>query len=583
MWTRLEFASAAAPGPSPDRADIALFVGAVTRRRDASAQPTVLPASLTSWWDETQGWWQRERRAGQPRHDREHLLNLPVPLTGWSEFEALFEIDRAVHGAAGLRVACPLAAAVRAFFAAGGRRCYVVRCGDALAYAEANRPRFFDNPLLKNTPLPESALPDGAILLEASQLHADRAAARVSMLPGLIGTSESVVSTSRFTDTHWADWQGVQWVFGLNDVSMLLLPDLVEAFAVPTVEPPAEIRTGAPLEVFSPCVPAPDEPPTTRLRLLSAPALDELGFQAWRLAIAHALAVLGGVTPAMQRRDVQLIAALPLPIDQVARTLTLQPRADASADIQAWLAPLLNVPADGDDYEGGDLRHQQLQLVWPWLHGPRSDDMAQLIEPPDGAFAGALAAQTLRVGAFRSVALTPAVGVIDSLPQWTEHNAQVDMMLAGEIKPRAMLDFLTLCLPHRSGSRGGFEWVSDRTTAQDPVMRIGAVRRLIAQVMRHARRVGDDFVHEPSNEATWFRLKAALDALGERIKRAGALDDSAGDGWQVICDRRSMTQADMDAGRLIAQINLRPALPIERIVITLTLRDGGISTLSEAA
>jgi len=101
--------------------------------------------------------------------------------------------------------------------------------------------------------------------------------------------------------------------------------------------------------------------------------------------------------------------------------------------------------------------------------------------------------------------------------------------------------------------------------------------------MRHARRVGDDFVHEPSNEATWFRLKAALDALGERIKRAGALDDSAGDGWQVICDRRSMTQADMDAGRLIAQINLRPALPIERIVITLTLRDGGISTLSEAA
>jgi uncharacterized protein len=583
MRTRRDCARAAAPGASPDRADIALFVGAVTRRRDASAQPTALPASLATWWDETQGWWQRERRAGQPRHDREHLLNLPVPLTGWSEFEALFELDRAVRGAAGLRVACPLAAAVRAFFAAGGRRCYVVRCGDALAYAETNRPRFFDNPLLHNTPLPVSAVPGGDVLLEVNQLHADRAAARVSILPGLRGTSQAVVSSTKLTGSHWADWQGVQWVFGLNDISMLLLPDLVEAFAVPTVEPPAEIRTGAPLEVFSPCVDAPEEPSTTRLRLLSAPALDALGFQAWRLAIAHALGLLGGVTPTMQRRDVQLIAALPLPIDQVARSLTLQPQADASADIQAWLAPLLDVPADGNDDEGGDLRHHQLQLVWPWLHGQRSEDMAQLIEPPEGAFAGALAAQTLRAGAFRSVALTPAVGVIGSLPKWTERNAQVEMLLAGEIKPRAIHDFLTLCLPHRSGSRGGFEWVSDRTTAQDPVMRIGAVRRLIAQVMRHARRVGDDFVHEPSNEATWFRLKAALDALGERIKRAGALNDSAGDGWQVVCDRRSMMQADIDAGRLIAQINLRPALPIERIVVTLTLRDGGISTLSEAA
>jgi hypothetical protein len=343
------------------------------------------------------------------------------------------------------------------------------------------------------------------------------------------------------------------------------------------------MRSGAPPETFTPCVAEPDAPPTTRLRLLAAPAIDRPGFTAWRTAVAHALALLQGASPASQRRDVQLIAALPLPVDEIASTLTLQPRVGASARVEDWLAHWLSVAADGDDSNGGDLRHYQLQLTWPWLRTLRSDDLPQLIEPPDGAFAGALAAQTLRSGAFRSVALTTAAGVIDTLPPWTERDAQRELVLSGEIQPRAVNDFLTLCLPRRSGTRGSFEWVSDRTTAQDPVLRIGAVRRLLAQVMRHARRVGDDFVHEPSNEATWFRVRAALDVLGERIKRAGAIDDSAGDGWQVICDRRSMLQADLDAGRLIAQIQLRPALPIDRIVITLTLRDGGATAMLEAA
>lgn len=585
MWTRLEFTAAAAPGPSPDRADVALFVGAVTRLRDAQSRPGPLPATLVTWWDQTQGWWQRERRAGQPRHDREQLLNLPVPITGWSEFEALFVVDRAVSGPAGslteLRVACPLAAAVRAFFAAGGRRCYVVRTGDALPYADPARTRFDGNPLLQSTPLP--AVPGGATLLETTEPDAERAAARVSLLPGLRGVSQAVTSVSTQTASHWAEWQGAQWVFGLPEVSMLLLPDLPEAFAVPPLVPPPELRSGAPLEAFAPCVPEPTAPSTTRLRLLAAPALDELGFTAWRTAVAHALALLTGASPAAQRRDVQLIAALPLPRDELASTLTLQPRVGASARVEDWLAPWLSVSADGDDSVGSDLRHTQLQLTWPWLRTQRSDDLPQLIEPPDGACAGALAAQTLRAGAFRSFALTAAVGVIDTVPAWTEHDAQRELLLPGEIAPRAVNDFLTLCLPRRSGTRGRFEWASDRTTAQDPVLRIGAVCRLVAQVMRHARRVGDDFVHEPSNEATWFRVRVALDALGERIRRAGALDDSAGDGWQVVCDRRSMLQADLDAGRLIAQISLRPALPIERIVVTLTLRDGGAQALAEAA
>ncbi len=561
MWTRLEFADSAPPTAPVERADVALFVGCATRRRDGAGRPLPLPASLPRWWDEAMGLRTEQQRPGQPPHEREALLNLPVPLAGWGDFEALFETDRPVLGAAGLRVATPMAAALRAFFASGGRRCHVVVVGPALPYADGGRPRFDSHPLLQPS------------------------AERVSLLPGLRPVTGGVVSISTAIGTHWAEWQGLEWAHGLPEVAMVLLPDLAEAFGLQPPEPSPEVRSGVPLEVFAACTPAAAEPPTTRLRLLPAPAHDEAGFTAWRRAVAHALALLRGPSPAVQRRDVQLIAALPLAEAPLATTLGLMPRRDAGggARVDDWLAAWLATPADGDDTDGTDAHHDQLQLCWPWLRTIRSDDLPQLIEPPDGAFAGALAAQTLRAGAFRSVALQRAPGVIDTLPAWTEHDARQAVRWPGDPIDRPVREALTLCLPRRSGTRGGFEWASDRTSAQDPLQRIGALRRLLAQVMRHARRVGDDFAWEPSNEATWFRLRAALDALGQRIVRAGAVDDSRGDGWVVICDRRTMLDADLEAGRLIAQIHLRPALPIDRIVVTLTLRDGAALSFAKAA
>jgi len=41
----------------------------------------------------------------------------------------------------------------------------------------------------------------------------------------------------------------------------------------------------------------------------------------------------------------------------------------------------------------------------------------------------------------------------------------------------------------------------------------------------------------------------------------------------VRCGRDTMTQADLDAGRLIAEIELAPAQPVLRIVVVLALRD----------
>jgi hypothetical protein len=122
----LSFRTAPPPaGGLPSRADVALFVGLVGRR--AVAAPAALRAEL-----ERAGW------AGSGAFTRsaaavEALLDVPVAVESWDAFDALFAWDaRPVTAAGSKRTPCPLGAAVHAFFAEGGIRAWIVRCGDPL-------------------------------------------------------------------------------------------------------------------------------------------------------------------------------------------------------------------------------------------------------------------------------------------------------------------------------------------------------------------------------------------------------------------------------------------------------------------
>jgi phage tail sheath protein FI len=48
-------------------------------------------------------------------------------------------------------------------------------------------------------------------------------------------------------------------------------------------------------------------------------------------------------------------------------------------------------------------------------------------------------------------------------------------------------------------------------------------------------------------------------------------------------DRSTMTQQDLDQGRLIAQIELSPVQAIERITVALVLGERGSATVEDAA
>ena len=129
-----------------------------------------------------------------------------------------------------------------------------------------------------------------------------------------------------------------------------------------------------------------------------------------------------------------------------------------------------------------------------------------------------------------------------------------------------------MCLlgPSPSGPR----LLSDVSCSADPRTRQASVRRLINVVIQASRNAGDELAFEANGERLWSRVRERLSDLMRVLLTAGALS-SDGVPFVVRCGRDTMQQNDIDAGRLIAQIELQPAQPIQRIVVVLNLRDAG--------
>jgi phage tail sheath protein FI len=126
---------------------------------------------------------------------------------------------------------------------------------------------------------------------------------------------------------------------------------------------------------------------------------------------------------------------------------------------------------------------------------------------------------------------------------------------------------------------------SDVTTSAQEAWRFGGASRLLASILRTARAHGDHLAFEPNGTQTWARLRRSLEDLLLGYWREGAFAGAnAAQAFQVRCDRSTMTQADLDAGRLIAEISVRPAQAIEVITVRLQLGNAlGSTGLREAA
>jgi hypothetical protein len=456
------------------------------------------------------------------------LEDLPVPVDTWEVFDEMFGWDDRPYSRRHGRVDTYLGAAVRSFFAQGGRKCYVVRLGDPWS-------------LRAFTPTRRQGL--------------------ARMLPGY---PLSLAASPHERST----WRGIAHLFGLPDVALVCLPDLADACSDPPRLLTPEEELAAPPEGFVECG---AEPPAdrewTHVQRFDAPRCDDSGFETWALALRRVRDFL-----ARQRRDVQLVAALPLAAPGALGAARRPAAAEPLEHLveNKWLSRQRLVDAEADT---DTLSSAFVQLAYPWL---RTDGSALLpggLESPDGVLTGVLARCAAERGAFRSAARAPLFGVADAYPALRSDHLTPSGAPARDA--RSLADRVSMF----ARTPGGWQLASDVTTSSDDNYRPACVCRLVGSLLRTARDAGEAMTFDPSGEPLWARVRRRFEDLMTGYWLEGALKgERAEEAFEVRCDRSTMSQQDLDSGRVIASVSFAASLPIERIVVSLASNEGGAAS-----
>jgi phage tail sheath protein FI len=106
-----------------------------------------------------------------------------------------------------------------------------------------------------------------------------------------------------------------------------------------------------------------------------------------------------------------------------------------------------------------------------------------------------------------------------------------------------------------------------RTLSSDPEWKYINVRRLFI-FLEHSIDNGTQWVvFEPNNEELWARVKSTIESFLLGVWKTGALmGTKPEEAYFVKCDRTTMTQDDIDNGRLIVLIGVAPTYPAEFVI-----------------
>jgi phage tail sheath protein FI len=106
-----------------------------------------------------------------------------------------------------------------------------------------------------------------------------------------------------------------------------------------------------------------------------------------------------------------------------------------------------------------------------------------------------------------------------------------------------------------------------RTASSDPEWKYVNVRRYFLYLEHSIDRAMQWAVFEPNGEALWANVRETVSAFLYNEWRNGALLGSKPEeSYFVRCDRSTMTQNDLDNGRLICLIGVAPLKPAEFVV-----------------
>jgi phage tail sheath protein FI len=193
-------------------------------------------------------------------------------------------------------------------------------------------------------------------------------------------------------------------------------------------------------------------------------------------------------------------------------------------------------------------------LYYPWLLLPPVErNGPPLALSPEGAMAGIYARSDIERGVHKAPANETVRGVLG-------FNRNVGKGEQDVLNPEGIN-----CLRFFEG-RGYRVWGA-RTISSDPEWVYVNVRRLFIFLEHSIDRSTQWAVFEPNNEELWLKIRLTIESFLYDVWRTGALLGSKPeDAYFVRCDRSTMSQGDLDNGRLICLIGVAPTKPAEFVI-----------------
>jgi phage tail sheath protein FI len=199
-------------------------------------------------------------------------------------------------------------------------------------------------------------------------------------------------------------------------------------------------------------------------------------------------------------------------------------------------------------------------LYYPWLRivdPTRSPDPGMppptLDIPPSGAVAGIYARSDIARGVHKAPANEVVMGITEFVTNVTYNRQAV-------LNPEGInaLRFFE--------GRSNRVWGA-RTMSSDPEWKYVNVRRLFIYLEHSIDRATQWAVFEPNNERLWGSIRQSVEDFLITVWRDGALmGTKPEEAFFVRCDRTTMTQNDLDNGRMICLIGVAPTYPAEFVI-----------------
>jgi phage tail sheath protein FI len=209
-------------------------------------------------------------------------------------------------------------------------------------------------------------------------------------------------------------------------------------------------------------------------------------------------------------------------------------------------------------------------FYYPWLRVPDRTTGVPVEVPPGGHIAGIYARSDIERGVHKAPANEVIRGLyLDPADPTSGLLVQINKGQQDILNPRGVN------VLRNFPGRGNLVWGA-RTATLDPDWKYVNVRRLFIFVEESIEEATQWVVFEPNDEPLWARVRRSVGDFLTRLWMDGMLQGrTKEEAYFVKCDRTTMTQADIDNGKLIMLIGIAPVKPAEFVIFRIGQWTGG--------